>query len=96
LAFLRNLFIAIWSLTGNFKKIKLILKRIFIYRNVCFNIKRYLLLLAFPFGVSFLLSFVYFIFDAEIIPELDENIWPILNNSIDLNNSVYIALRAVS
>jgi ABC-type spermidine/putrescine transport system permease subunit I len=65
-------------------------------RNVSFNIPRYLLLLVFPFGAALILSFIYFIIDAEQMMEIDENIRALLNDYIDLHNSVYIAVTSVN
>jgi hypothetical protein len=50
-------------------------------------------LLAFPFGAALILSLFYFIIDAdaEQIMEIDVNIRALLNDYINLHDSVYIA-----
>jgi hypothetical protein len=53
-------------------------------------------LLVLPFGAAFILPLIYFIIDTEQIMEIDENIRPLLNDYIDLQDSVYIAQTNVN
>jgi hypothetical protein len=53
-------------------------------------------LLSFPLGASKILSTMFCIIDTEATIELDENLHELLNNYLDLNASIYIALITVS
>jgi hypothetical protein len=53
-------------------------------------------MLALPFGTSLILSLVYCVVHTEGVVEFDKNIPAYLDNYIDFNASIYIALMTVS